>query len=54
MDRRDEPGSSSDQIAFLREKWEEAKAKNGPYFPAEEVFGRIKARYQAMINEDKE
>jgi len=36
---------------YLRAAWKEAKDRNGPYFPAEEVFERLRARYQGMIDE---
>ena len=38
-----------DDVAWLREKWEEAVTDERPHVPVDEVFDRLRARYAAMI-----
>ena len=35
-------------IAELRQMWQEAREKNGPYVPADEVMERLERKYQAL------
>ncbi len=37
-------------IAELRQLWQEARDKNGPYVPAEEVMQRLERKYQALAD----
>jgi antitoxin ParD1/3/4 len=37
-------------ITELRRVWQEARAKNGPYVPADEVMERLERKYQAIAN----
>lgn len=37
-------------VEELRRLWQEALERNGPYVPAEEVFDRLRAKYQAMAD----
>jgi Arc/MetJ-type ribon-helix-helix transcriptional regulator len=42
-------GSGAEDTGRLRQAWREATEVDAPYVPMEEVFGRLKARYKAMI-----
>jgi antitoxin ParD1/3/4 len=35
-------------IAELRQLWQQAREKNGPYVPADEVMTRLEQKYQAI------
>jgi antitoxin ParD1/3/4 len=35
-------------IAELRQLWQQAREKNGPYVPADEVITRLEQKYQAI------
>ena len=37
-------------IAELRQLWQEAREKNGPYVPAEDVMTRLERKYQALAD----
>ena len=37
-------------IMELRQLWQEAREKNGPYVPAEEVMTRLERKYQALAD----
>lgn len=37
-------------IAELRRVWQEAREKNGPYVPADEVMDRLERKYQAIAD----
>ncbi len=37
-------------IAELRALWHEAREKNGPYVPADEVMQRLERKYQAIVD----
>ncbi len=37
-------------IAELREVWQAAREKNGPYLSAKEVMDRLERKYQAMAD----
>lgn len=37
-------------IAELRQLWQEAREKNGPYVPADEVMQRLERKYQALAD----
>ncbi len=37
-------------IAELREMWQAARKKNGPYVPADEVMNRLDRKYQALAD----
>jgi antitoxin ParD1/3/4 len=37
-------------IAELRTLWQQARKKNGPYVPAEEVMKRLERKYQAIAD----
>ncbi len=37
-------------IAELRTLWQQAREKNGPYVPAEEVMKRLERKYQAIAD----
>ena len=37
-------------IAELRALWKQAREKNGPYVPADEVMQRLERKYQAIAD----
>ena len=37
-------------IAELRQLWQQAREKNGPYVPADEVIKRLERKYQAIAD----
>jgi len=37
-------------IAELRRVWQEARERNGPYVPADEVMDRLERKYQAIAD----
>jgi antitoxin ParD1/3/4 len=37
-------------IAELRQLWQQAREKNGPYVPADEVMTRLEQKYQAIAD----
>ncbi len=37
-------------IEELRSVWTTARAKNGPYVPADEVMDRLERKYQAIVD----
>ena len=37
-------------VAELRSLWQQAREKNGPYVPAEEVMQRLERKYQAIAD----
>ena len=37
-------------IAELRTLWQQAREKNGPYVPADEVMKRLERKYQAIAD----
>jgi len=39
----------AEDIGWLKQAWQEAIDDNSPHVPMDEVFDRLKARYQAMI-----
>lgn len=37
-------------IVELRQLWQVAREKNGPYVPADEVMQRLERKYQALVD----